>query len=157
MAQDRLEGAGRPRPLVVGVAHDPASAAALAFARRLGSSLGAPVRVVHAVDLDDYPVDPDAGTWDPDAPPASWHVVRGDPAAAIAAEAERVDASMIVVGAPARGVGRFGRRSVARRLVEQVTRPVVVVPLPAGLAPGPSAAQAGAGTGSGTGLGVGGS
>ena len=117
--------------------------AALTKAAELGRRLEADLHVVHAVDLSDYPVDPDAFDWDDQAArslggerqavsdsladyPHPWVYValRAEPATALNRVAEGCDALMIVVGgaqyrlaAPAGGrVGRGGLRSAGRPL-----------------------------------------
>ncbi|HET6965250.1 MAG TPA: universal stress protein, partial [Acidimicrobiales bacterium] len=60
--------AGSPTTaIVVGFDRSRASLAALAKAAELGGRMGAESPVVHAVDLDDYPVDPDADDWEAQA------------------------------------------------------------------------------------------
>ncbi|HEV2369893.1 MAG TPA: universal stress protein, partial [Acidimicrobiales bacterium] len=90
--------------------------AVLAEAADLARRLDAQVTVVHAVDLRDYPVDPDASDWEEKLGPAlaseqqaaaalltetnltwSYRLFRGDPAAALIEAAEEEDALMIVV------------------------------------------------------------
>lgn len=138
--------------LVVG--HDRSASAqralrvAVDLARRLG---GAAVHVVHGVDLDDYPIDPDAADWDEQAArtledqrravqdvagdaPGGWsfHAGRGDPADLLVALARECDALMIVVGTRGEGVSAaFARvldRSVSHAVIHRQHRPVLVVP-----------------------------
>lgn len=136
--------------LVVGFDRTPASLAALEAAIELGRRLGAEIVVVHAVDLADLPVDPDAEEWEADAGAGlaagraavadvlggyecgwSYRTVRGDPAAALVTAGDQWDAWMIVVGSRPGGVGKLVQRlvspSVGHRLVGRAGRPVLVV------------------------------
>jgi hypothetical protein len=64
----RQEPAGKPTAaIVVGFDRSAASLAALGKAAELGAQLGAELHVIHAVDLSDYPVDPDAADWEEQA------------------------------------------------------------------------------------------
>jgi nucleotide-binding universal stress UspA family protein len=117
----------------------------------LGRRLGAVVHVVHAISLDDYPVDPDAGDWEAQAarvlqsqrtevevaltgvvPGWSYHAARGDPVHLLAVVAEEYDALMIIVGTRGTGagaaLGRLLHRSVSRGVIGRQRRPVLVVP-----------------------------
>lgn len=137
--------------LVVGHDGHPASAAALATATELASSLNAHIHVVHCVTLEDYGIDPDIDEFEAtrdrnlaaeqaaivealaDAAVIwTYHETRGDPAHQIAALAAKVDAAYIVVGASHRGLLRhmFGGGPVDRQLSHIQQRPVVVVPSP---------------------------
>lgn len=150
----RLEqGGGEPAlhaALVVGVDRSPASMAALTKAAELGRRLGADLHVVHAVDLSDYPVDPDAFDWEDQAAksiqgerqavsvnladyPHPWVYValRADPAEALNRAADDCDALMIVVGVRSTGwrhllEGGWGG-AVSGRLVGHCHRPVLLV------------------------------
>jgi nucleotide-binding universal stress UspA family protein len=51
-------------PLVVGFDRDAVSRAALTVAADLAGRLAARLVVVHVVDLDDYPIDPEAADWE---------------------------------------------------------------------------------------------
>lgn len=135
--------------LVVGVDRSSVSMAALRKGAEIAGLLGSGLRVVHAVDLSDYPVDPDADDWEEQARSSlerersavsaalasyagtwSFIVMRADPAVALAAAARRFDALMVVVGAhPGRWhrLGHMGSHSVAQRLVERCPCPVLVV------------------------------
>jgi nucleotide-binding universal stress UspA family protein len=142
--------------IVVGYVHSAASRHALTTAADLARDLGAHLHVVHVVDLADYPVDPDLPDWEAevgarldaaqadaerllaDWPEVSWRfdLRRGDPAHALAEEAGRDHARLIVVGT--RGGARFvtalerllgASRSVAHAL-EAAQVPVLVVPTP---------------------------
>lgn len=136
--------------LVVGVDGSPASLAALAKAAEIGIRLDAELRVVHAVDLSDYPVDPDGDDWELQAArhleetqaevtaalagyPGGWtyRALRAEPADGLIRAAEQCDALMIVVGARSHGwrhlLERMAAPSVAHRLINHCHRPVLVV------------------------------
>jgi nucleotide-binding universal stress UspA family protein len=139
--------------LVVGHCRSPGSRDVLDVAGDLAGRLGAVVQVVHAISLDDYPVDPDADDWEAQAtrvlqdqraeveaalngvvPGWSYHAARGDPVDLLATVAEEHDALMIVVGARGHGAGaalaRLLNRSVSRAVIGRQRRPVLVVPHP---------------------------
>ncbi len=155
---ERVQGAGSGTPaspaarshLVVGFDGSSASLAALGTAAQLGELLAAELHVVHAVDLRDYPVDPDADDWEDWAAgsveeerqrvssalagyggPWSFLAVRADPAEALEAVAQRVGALMIVVGATSHGwrhlADRLSGISVSHRLVDRCRSPILVV------------------------------
>ena len=136
--------------LVVGFDRSAASLAALATGADLGRRLGAELHVVHAVDLADYPVDPDVDDWEGQAAtalqaqrrsvdevlapyPHRWRylAVRAEPADALVWAADRCDALMIVVGAHSTGwrrlLDRLSGPSVSERLLGHCHRPVLVV------------------------------
>ena len=143
--------------VVVGFDRDPASVRALGVAADLAERLGADVHVVHAVDLSDYPVDPDSATWDDDAAAAlaveraladetlqgfgghwTYRAVRGEPADVIASVADDVDALLVVIGARREGaaaaISHLVGPSVSKGLLGHgSTRPVLVVPRSAAL------------------------
>ncbi len=143
--------AGRPTSaIVVGFDRSAASLAALGKAAELGGRMGAELHVVHAVDLDDYPVDPDGDDWEEQAAtnleeehqrvtaalagypcPWSYLPVRAEPAEALTRTAEQVDAAMIVVGVRSHGwrhvLERLAGPSVSHRLINHCHRPVLVV------------------------------
>ena len=137
--------------LVVGFAPDPPSRRALRAATDLAARLSADLVIVHAVDLDDYPVDPDAADWDEYAAarladeraevgaalaahPGEWtyETHRGDPVAVLVAAAAEHDAYLIVVGTRGHGAGvELGRLlggSVSHRLAVRASCPVLIVP-----------------------------
>lgn len=108
--------------LVVGYDGHDRAAGTLRFAAEFATRLNARLLIVHVVDLEDYPVDPDSAFWEEKAVEAvdeeraaaatildSWDgyweyvVERGDPAKALIRAAERVSALLIVVGARAGG------------------------------------------------------
>jgi nucleotide-binding universal stress UspA family protein len=143
--------ADRPKTaLVVGFDQTAASLAALGKAAEIGAQLQARLHVIHAVDLADYPVDPDADDWEEQAAksleeerqrvsaalaeyPCGWSFValRADPAEALNRTAEEVDAVMIVVGVRSHGwrhiFERLAGPSVSHRLINHCHRPVLVV------------------------------
>lgn len=137
--------------LVVGYRHDEAGRDALAVAADLAERLRAHVDVVHAVDLSDYPLDPDSGDWEAraretldaeraavaetfDEGSTSWtyHAAHGDPADLLDTVADEQDALFVVVGTRSGGGGLvarlLGERSVSRALLRDGARPVLVVP-----------------------------
>lgn len=161
----RIEGpaAGTPASthLVVGFDRHRASHAALSFAIELAARLNAYLHVVHVVDVEDLPVDPDAGDWEQRiidglereraeakallaASPGNWtyHSHRGDPARLLRAIADAHDAAMILVGTPRRDLMSRMERilgdSVSARLIQHSRRPVVLVPEDARSALSPS-------------------
>lgn len=137
--------------LVVGFDQDEASCAALRFAMDLGGRLQARLHVVHAINLCDFPVDPDGPDWEERGAQTlaeerayvegtlgayqfgwSYQTCRGNPAAALAASAEEHDALLVVVGRhPVGATGSLHRLiagSVSRRLPGRAGRPVLLVP-----------------------------
>ena len=142
--------------LVVGFDRRPESMAAVFAASDLAESVGGELRIVHAVDLRDYPVDPESPDWEEKASRVleherraieevmagreilwSYHVHRVDAYSALVAEAKQGHASMIVVGSRGGGVSAKLRRmmfgSVSHRLISHGGYPVLVV------GPGPGA------------------
>jgi nucleotide-binding universal stress UspA family protein len=106
---------------------------------------------VHGVNLDDYPIDPDAADWEEQARRVldaqrsrvetvlagsgggwSYHAGRGDPVGVITAVADDHDALMIVVGSRGEGAGAAIERvlggSVSRGVLRHGRRPVLIVP-----------------------------
>jgi nucleotide-binding universal stress UspA family protein len=146
--------AKRPAELVVGWDRQPASTAALRFAIGLAERLNAHLHVVHIVDVDDLPIDPDAWDWGQqidaalatDAESAralldqlgvanwTYRTVHGRPPDVLADLAEDVDAVMIVLGAPRGGmhsfIDTFAGQSVSHQLARKHGRPVLLVPEP---------------------------
>ena len=139
--------------VLVGHGRDPSSdhalAVAVAFARRLGARL----HVVHAICLDDYPIDPDAADWEEkgaaalaeqrrhveqlladSAVPWTYEARRGEPAVALTRAATEHKALMIVVGSRGEGLRRALARladpSVSHGVIGYQHYPVLVVPLP---------------------------
>lgn len=146
--------AGAPSPtcsLVVGLDRSPTSEQALATAASIAATLGAQLHVVHVIDAEDHPADPDAPAWEAEARRRinaereaaaaivgvrvdhwTYRLLRGDPATALLAVADEVDALMIVVGAPRQGWGDHllqpAVRTTGQRLVARGHRPVLSVP-----------------------------
>lgn len=131
-----------------GESHD-ALDVGIGFAARLGAH----VHVVHARNVDDYPIDPDAADWESQAAENlveerlaavealrnhaygwTYHAARGDPANALISVADEHDALMIVVGSRGEGwrlrVERLIEPAVSHRLIEHAHRPVLVVSHP---------------------------
>jgi nucleotide-binding universal stress UspA family protein len=136
--------------LVIGFDRRPESIAALMTAASLGRALGAFLQVVHAVDLADYPVDPDQADWESGAGQAlaeerraaaevlghyphgwSYRAWRDDPARALARAAEAAEATMVVTGVRADHKHwtweRWGHEPLALRVARHTSRPVLVV------------------------------
>jgi nucleotide-binding universal stress UspA family protein len=124
--------------------------AALFVASDLAEHLGSELRVVHAIELRDYPIDPDSPDWEEHGELVLAHVqlaveevmseaviewryrtYRMDPVSALLLEAEHSHASMIVVGSRGEGVHtsveRLVSRSVSHRLINRSPCPVLVV------------------------------
>jgi nucleotide-binding universal stress UspA family protein len=145
---------GSRETLVVGYDRSDASHRTLTVATDFASRLGARLHVVHVVDLNDYPVDPDSADWEQRGLaeledefqvataalhdwPGEWtyDVQRGDPVHALAEVAKREGALMIVVGTRGGGLGTAlgrllgGPWSVSHGL-ERAGIPVLVVPAP---------------------------
>lgn len=139
--------------LLVGVDRHPAGQAALAYAIDLGRRLDAHVHVVHAVDIDDLPIDPDSPDFEDRvhatvtaerdqacarlaALPGNWtyHSAPGDPTQLLLSIADTAEVEMIVLGAPRHGVmsllERLMGESVAARVIHHAHRPVTLVPAP---------------------------
>jgi nucleotide-binding universal stress UspA family protein len=137
--------------LVVGHDRSPESDHALVVAIDLARQLQAFLHVVHAVGLDDYPINPDATDWEQQAanvleaqrrtvedlltgfaPQWRYYTARGDPVELLVAVAEAHDALMIVVGTRGGGLAaalaRMLGRSVSRQVALRQRRPVLVVP-----------------------------
>lgn len=137
--------------LVVGHSRHRGSDDAVLVAARLAVRLGVPLHIVHVVATDDFPVDPDAWTWESDGAraiedqgqalrelladaPVIWdhRVRRGDPAAVLMTVADEAGAP-VVVGTHGTGRARvesalLGHRSVSRAAIGSGRRPVLVVP-----------------------------
>jgi nucleotide-binding universal stress UspA family protein len=140
---------GRAR-LLVGYNRHPASHHALLVAAQLAEALDAHLTVMHVVDLDDYPIDPDRADWEEAAEkqialeqdyattlladkPIRWHYhsARGVPADQLAKAASDLDVMFIVVGATGKNlVRRLTRGSVPQSLFKYQPKPVLVVPGP---------------------------
>jgi nucleotide-binding universal stress UspA family protein len=136
--------------LLVGYDQYPASHQAVQFAAGLARVLGASLLLVHVIDLADYPIDPEAATWESASVDRllaerrqaetlltgsgiewNYRIVRDDPAHALAQVAHEIDALFIVVGASGRGVAqRLLHGSVPQTLLRKQRKPVLVVPPP---------------------------
>ncbi|MFJ2663967.1 universal stress protein [Nocardia fluminea] len=155
--RDPLRVDGPPGPttpathLVVGFDRHNASHVALDYAIGLAGALNAHLHVVHVIDTDDLPIDPDAADWDRaisevvererasacsmlGALPGNWsyHAHRGNPAHLLSSISDANDASMIVLGAPRHGLASLVERllgeSVSAHLIHHGHRPVLLVP-----------------------------
>lgn len=139
--------------LVVGFDRFPESEHALVVAADLARRLRAFVHVVHAVSVDDYPIDPDADDWEERLADvldeqrrtvtgllagvvAGWtyQVGRGSPVELLVSASEARNALMIVIGTRQGGLGppidRLLHPSIPARVLRRQHRPVLVVPLP---------------------------
>jgi nucleotide-binding universal stress UspA family protein len=139
--------------LVVGYDRRPESQYALQEAVDLARRLVAQLQVVHAVDVSDYPLDPDSFDWEQRARQAldeervavsaaldhhiagwSYRAGYGDPAELLVAVAEETDALMIIVGSRGEGwkaaLDRLLAPSVSHRVIQRCRRPVLVVSHP---------------------------
>lgn len=134
--------------LVVGVDHRDLSFKVLAVAADLAARLDADLHVVHAIDLRDYPVDPDSADWEEHAEAAltelrssiettlaghegrwTYQVQVGEPVPTLKAAADDRDALMIVVGHHKHWTPvRVTRGSVGAGLSRTARRPVLIVP-----------------------------
>ena len=147
-------GEGRRRAwVVVGVDARPTSIGALRTAMDLAGRIGAELAVVHAIDLRDFPVDPDSDDWEAEAQRniqsqeeivravmTGWdrrwlyRAIRGEPIRVLNGVAAQLEALMIVVGARDRrhrhDWGGWADHSIPHRLVGHAERPVLVVPAP---------------------------
>ncbi|WP_158578597.1 universal stress protein [Spongiactinospora rosea] len=138
----------REQWLVVGYDRHPAARTALETAADLALPLSARLLVAHVLDLDDYPLDPDAADWEEAAGqavaaeraqaetqlaghplPWTFQVEHGEPAPRLLDLAARHDALMIVIGAARHELGaHLLTGSVARHLAQHADRPVLLVP-----------------------------
>lgn len=140
--------------IIVGWNQTPASTAALRYAVGLADLLTAHAHVVHVVDIEDIPVDPDSFGWESrfaatldkeassaqallDGLEASWtyHILygRGSPGDSLSAVAEAYHALIVVVGSPRGGLMSFldgvVGQSVSHRLITRRHIPLLVVPV----------------------------
>lgn len=147
-AQSRLNE-GRNR-LLAGYDRHPASRQAVLVAARLAEALDAHLTVMHVVDLDDFPIDPDRADWEEVAAeqvaaeqeaatallqdkPIRWryHTARGRPADELSRVASDLDVMFIVVGATEKNlIRRLVNGSVSQALTSHQPKPVLVVPGP---------------------------
>lgn len=139
--------------VVVGHRRDQSSDRVLAVAMDLGRVLHAQLRVVHVVELSDYPDDSDSADWDERGEEIldqqryrvertladyeldwNYDVRRGNPASELARVAQENNAMVIVLGSRGGGFGarisRLCRPSVSHGTIECQHRPVLVVPAP---------------------------
>jgi nucleotide-binding universal stress UspA family protein len=147
---------GSRATLVVGYDRSEAGEQALSVASDLAGRLGARLHVVHVVDMNDYPIDPDRADWEQrgvadlqeeshaaadalHAWPGEWtyDLQRGDPVRALAEIGRRENALMIVVGTRGGGIGvalghLLGATSSVSHGLERAGVPVLVVPAPPG-------------------------
>jgi nucleotide-binding universal stress UspA family protein len=137
--------------LVVGWDSYPPSTAALHFAIDLAQRLDACVHIVHILDMDDEPLDPDSDCRESQARTAvaadetaareelagrdvSWeyHHAHGGAAAALLAVAQQYEALMIILGSPRGGpasaLDTLLGQSVSHRLIGAKRVPLVLVP-----------------------------
>ena len=148
-------GVGDQPHLVVGHDRHAHSEHALVVATALARRLHAYLHVVHVMDLDDYPIDPDLPSWDEHAEAAvaaereqvrlfeserltdwDFRTYRGEPVRVLTSVADQCDALMIIVGTHSGALGPGLSRllkapSVTRGLIRHNHRPVLVVPPPA--------------------------
>jgi len=140
-----LDGGHR---VLVGFDRHPASHRALQVAIDLAVTIHAQLFVLHVIDLQDYPIDPDSADWDGSAEQTiaqerreaeamladstlEWvfDTARDEPAHALAQAAHDLDVLFIIVGASRRGLGaRLLHGSVPEALVRKQRKPVLVVP-----------------------------
>lgn len=158
MNADPADPLSQDGPVVVGFDDHVSSRRALAYAVRLAERLDVPLRVLHVIGLEDFPVDPDSASWDEamqrhedeltehvrglvDLPAQQWscRIVRGDAWHALVTEGDDQDALMIVVGqrthahliagALARVLsGTTHAGTVGTHLIRRGHRPVLIVP-----------------------------
>ena len=136
--------------IVAGYHASQAGLTALGTATDLAERMNAELHVVHAIDLSDYPVDPDRADWEEyarerlasqreniDAVMSNFsglgfvHIHRGDAFVVLCQIANQYDAAMIVIGSRTGGlarVERFAALSVVGKLLNHPGRPVLVVP-----------------------------
>ena len=144
-----------PSPIVLGY-RSAQSRRALEVAADLTARLEGHLHVVHVVTLDDYPLSPDGPGWEEQARSGlhqlravvrdqlagsrlawTYHLAEGDVVHGLAQVAARVNALMVVVGAPATGRSR-GWAEVLTRVAAPdspsvprllgMSRPLLVVP-----------------------------
>lgn len=137
--------------VVTGFDRNPGSHAALAFTVEFAAHTNAGVHVVHGLDPNDLPIDPDSSTYEQEladalesehreacamlAPlPGNWtyDCTRDDPMSVLISTAERFDVLMIIIGTPRRGfvsmIERISGESVSAHLIHAGRRPLLMVP-----------------------------
>lgn len=136
--------------LVVGYKDSDEGRGALEQALDLAIAMDADVHVVHVVDLDDFPVDPDSGDWErqgraeldrirdqvldraAQAPmKVTYAAVPGDPAGVLHEAAAERAAVMIVVGVHPEAsspLSRLFSRPVSHAITRHLACPVLLVP-----------------------------
>ncbi|MUM17649.1 universal stress protein [Mycobacterium sp. CBMA271] len=137
--------------LVVGWDRQPPSTAALRFATDLAGRLNACVHVVHILDMDDEPLDPDTDSWESQSQEAvsaaearareelagrdvrwEYHRAHGPAAAQLLEVAQQNEALMIILGSPRGGpvsaLDVLLGHSVSHRLIGAKRIPLVLVP-----------------------------
>ncbi|MDT0630853.1 universal stress protein [Rubrivirga litoralis] len=131
---DRAEPPGAGRPVLVAVDEPEPAVVALGFA--LATAYGSPVVLGHVCAADDQGERRQAldrlaaEAAGPTAPPHEVRVTQGEPAAEVAAMAERVGAGAVVMGTHGRtGWDRLRLGSVAERTVRHAPCPVLTVPV----------------------------
>jgi nucleotide-binding universal stress UspA family protein len=137
-----------PGTIVVGFSRHASSGSALAAAAQLGIRMNTSLVVVHAVEVEDYPIDPDSWNFEEEGERTitehketvssllantgcrwTFQVVRGDPVDALIRVARDVDALMIVVGSRAfkHRVLRSRIHPVAGEVIDRGEYPVLVI------------------------------
>jgi nucleotide-binding universal stress UspA family protein len=133
--QSAVTGDGPFRQIVVGLDASPAAGNAARAAVDLAARDDARVSFVHVAESRDEGGDvekalAEARTYALTAGTRSENVVlHGDPVDAILISAEMVHADLIVLGAHARSLARFGMGSVAEAIVRTSPVPVLVLPI----------------------------
>lgn len=141
---------GHPGPfLVVGHNAQPEAMSALATGVDLARRLNAFIHVVHAMTMEDFPIDPDSLYWEHQGDRElqrqrdlaeeylagtdvlwAYHMIGRDPFVALHDAAERCNALMIIVGTRRAWLTHLLRGSVAHQLERNAGRPVLLVPTP---------------------------
>ncbi|QCB51272.1 universal stress protein [Rhodococcus sp. PAMC28707] len=137
--------------LVVGWDGRPPSTSAVEYAVDLAERITAHLHVVHIVDIDDLPIDPDSSDYETelratldeqarharellDGLDASWtyHAWHGSPADLLDTVADEYQALMVIIGSPRGGFMSFldsiGGMSVSHRLISRHRHPLLLVP-----------------------------
>ena len=140
--------------LVVGFDRNAGSHSALRFAVEFALRINASLHVVHSVDPNDLPVDPDSPDYEQDfadgleaerveacrmlSPlPGNWSYdcTADDPMRLLTSIAEHHNALMIIIGTPRRGfmsmIERMSGESVSAHLIHRSHRPLLMIPVDA--------------------------